>query len=156
MQCADNDCAQLFHTNVASLPFTVTAELSAKDTATQFSFKVCSKSCKKDEAACQPLESFFLRLDPAMVGAVKALDNATLVTDCASRGVGVEFSGKQLGKLTDAHPHKRKACHTFSLELEQVATLVDLCQQHVKATKGEDVLFEQREDTCTCVGFLNT
>lgn len=75
------------------------------------------------------------------------------MTNCGSRGVGVEFSGKQLGKLADSHPHKRKACHTFTLELpgEQAHTLADLCQQHVKATDGKDVVFEQRQDTCTYV-----
>ena len=77
------------------------------------------------------------------------------MTDCGARGVGVEFSGKQLGKLTDAHPHKRKACHTFTLELtgEQAFTFADLCQQHVKAVDGETVVFEQRQDTCTYADF---
>lgn len=146
-QCTD-DCVQ-FKTKASQLPFTVTAEQSVKDSTTQFSFKVCSKSCKKGAAGCQALDSMFLRLEPTMLGAVKVLDNATVVSDCGSRGVGVEFSGKQLGKLSDAHPHKNKACHTFTLELEQAQTLATLCQQHVKATEGEDVLFEQREDTCT-------
>lgn len=71
VQCADDDCVQSFKTDADDLPFTVSAEHSAKDSTTQFTFKVCSKSCKKDAATCQPLESVFLRLEPTMVEAVR-------------------------------------------------------------------------------------
>ncbi|KAK9830092.1 hypothetical protein WJX72_009747 [[Myrmecia] bisecta] len=139
--CSSTSCGHAYEHDASKFPFEVRYTKSADDLTTTFTYQVCSTYCKAGDAHCEPLNSFFVRLDTNLVANPAFIKSATpgkLVDACEAEGIGYKWTGSQMGALYNHEPSQGVVCQPFSMtvyhEVDSTTSLwlTDICEQNLE------------------------